>query len=354
MGNQLSGAYKKSFKKAKRHFVRNSLIITNVALLLGVSLFVWRGGSTTGQANLQSSTSVPGATNPLDQLSSTDIALNLAAMARLEETTAVLNQSDSQTTRQDILPIDNQVVTKPQIISTVLKTKENIQEYVVASGETLGNIAIKFGVTSDSIKWSNGLSSDTITAGRKLLIPPVNGIIYTVRAGDTADTLAASYSTTKDKIISFNDAEISGLVVGLRIVIPDGKKQVVAYSSLTNGRFAFGVDAVYGYNGYVYGYCTWHVANRRAEIGRPLPANLRNAISWLSNAKKMGIATGTQPQQGAVLYHKNIGGLGHVAFVEKVNEDGSLQVSDMNFPTYKKVTNRVVTPSEFKRYEFIY
>jgi surface antigen len=60
------------------------------------------------------------------------------------------------------------------------------------------------------------------------------------------------------------------------------------------------------------------------------------------------------PQDGAVVYHKSIGGLGHVAFVEKVNPDGSALFSDMNYPIWGKVTYRTVPASEMGNYAFIY
>ena len=118
--------------------------------------------------------------------------------------------------------------------------------------------------------------------------------------------------------------------------------------------FAFGSAPQYGSNGYDYGWCTWHAANRRIESGNPIPSNLGNAVTWLGVARAAGLATGSTPRAGAVLYHLNIGGLGHVAFVEKVNPDGSILVSDMNYPIWGTVTYRTIKPSEFGGYAFIY
>ena len=79
-----------------------------------------------------------------------------------------------------------------------------------------------------------------------------------------------------------------------------------------------------------------------------------NAISWYSVASRSGIPVGNTPAAGAVLWDGRIGGWGHVAFVEKMNEDGSAEVSDMNYPTWGRVTYRTVPVSEFGRYKFIY
>lgn len=320
-----------------------------MALLVGVSLFIWKGGSTGTQAanSLQSQTE---AGNPLDTLSGADIAVHLAAMAHLDETTAVVNTADTASAQLSVVSNDSQVVAKPQIVNTTIKSKTDIKSYVVVAGDTVSAIATKFGVTSDSVKWSNGLTSDRVAAGKTLLIPPINGIVHTVKPGDTPESLARTFNATKEHIITFNDAEISGLKVGENIVIPNGRKAAPTYTA----GFSFGAAAVYGFNGYDYGWCTWHAANRRQQTGRPIPANLGNAISWLSRARSAGLTVGSAPQPGAVIYHKNLGGLGHVAFVESVNKDGSAHVTDMNYPGWGRVTSRTIKPSEFGNYAFIY
>ena len=198
------------------------------------------------------------------------------------------------------------------------------------------------------------MSTASLVAGLDLKIPPVDGVIYTVRAGDTPDALATRFRSDKDKIVAFNDAEISGLVEGDEIVIPEGSI-APPRSTYSSSSFAVNFRAVFGAaNGYDYGWCTWHAANRRAETGRPLPSNLGNAISWYSRSAGSGIAVGSEPQVGAVVWHNNIGGLGHVAYVESKNEDGSILVSDMNYPSWGRVTYRTVTPGEFGSYRFIY
>jgi surface antigen len=92
-------------------------------------------------------------------------------------------------------------------------------------------------------------------------------------------------------------------------------------------------------------------------VGNPVPTNLGNAVSWYRNSIAFGIPTGTAPKTHAVLWHANTriaGGLGHVGFVERVNDDGSILVSDMNYPTWGGVTYRTIQPSEFGNYRFIY
>ncbi len=305
--------------------------------------------------------------NPLDQLSSADIAVHIARMVRLDEATSVVNHADSVNAQLTTASSDANIISKPQVISTTTKTRKDIQRYIAKAGDTVSSLGTRFGVTSDTIRWSNGLSGENIQQGKELWISPINGIVYVVREGDTPESLAQRYRANKDAIIAFNDAELTGLPVGERIVIPDGVqptpvRRSTAYASYG---FAFGNSAIYGYNGYDYGWCTWWAAKRRADIGRPIPANFGNACNWLRAAQRAGIATGGTPAAGAVIFTKS-GCLGHVGFVEQVLPDGSAWVSDMNSrgqvsPTdprpaggWNRVSWRLVTPDQFSRYAFIY
>ncbi len=291
--------------------------------------------------------------SPLDQLSSADIAVHVARMANLDETTSVVNHADSVNAQMAIAPVDEVVAPKPQIVTSALKSKQDIEVYVVVDGDTLTSVANLFGVTSDSIRWSNGLTGEAINPGTELRIPPVNGIVYQVKEGETVDGLAERFSADKQKLIEMNDAELAGLTKDEFIIIPDGVQPVRRPSFTT--AFYGARELTYGpSNGYDYGWCTWHAANRRREIGRPIPSNLGNAITWYGLSQRGGLSTGTTPQAGAVLWHANLGGLGHVAFVESLNLDGSFEVSDMNYPSWGRVTYRTVPASEVSKYRFIY
>jgi surface antigen len=77
-----------------------------------------------------------------------------------------------------------------------------------------------------------------------------------------------------------------------------------------------------GGNSYVWGQCTWHVKNKRPD----LPNNLGNGGSWVANAASYGFSTGTTPRAGAVGEQP-----GHVVYVESVNADGTVNISEMNY-----------------------
>ncbi|HVO86844.1 MAG TPA: LysM peptidoglycan-binding domain-containing protein [Candidatus Binatia bacterium] len=302
--------------------------------------------------------------SPLDQISSSQIALTVAEAARLPELNAVRNQADSDSLVLRVVPNDSTSVAKPQIVATADKSKQDIKTYVTVAGDTVSSVATKFGVTSNSIKWSNGLTGDSLAIGAKLLIPPVNGIVYTVKAGDTPATLATKYGADESQIIAYNDAEINGLAVGEQIIIPNGTAPTPSYSyaSYYSG-LAWGTAPVYSNNGYDYGYCTWYVANRRAAMGNPVPSNLGNAYSWYIGAQFAGLPTGSTPAPGAVMVDAPGD---HVMVVEVVNPDGSFWISEMNdygqismtdsrgYGGWGRIDYRLIPADAAGRYKFIY
>ncbi len=334
----------------------------NLAIVVVVFLLVARQSSG-NNANFSALSTAEEAeiSNPLDTVSAADIAVNVAIMAQLPETGLIINHADSVSAELSAPVAANDAVMKPQILSSAIKTKEDIQEYVVEEGDTLSSLAKKFGVTSESIKWSNSLGSNAVNPGVKLLIPPVNGIVYTVKSGDTVKILAEKFNVSKEQIIQFNDAELTGIVAGEQIVIPGGTVKVVAPKATPfYAGFAFGNSAIYGYNGYVPGYCTWYVANKRIQIGRPLPANLGDAFTWDDYAARAGIKVDRVPEAGAAVVTGTSRRPGHVAYVEEVyyNEDKSLnsvKISEMNARNIRyEIRSRIMTASEALSYNYVH
>lgn len=301
------------------------------------------------------------ASNPLDELSSADIAVSVARMTNIAEAKAVATNADTVNAQLSLTSADTSVVSKPQVVTSAAKSRKDIQTYTTQAGDTISALAAKFGVTSDTIRWSNSLvgAPDVLSAGKPLLISPISGVVYQVKAGDTADSLAAKYRASKEQIIAFNDAEISGLPVGQQIVIPDGVQVPVARATVTaaayTGGFAWGgYSPVYGGNGYDYGYCTWWAAVRRAQTGHPVPSNLGNASTWKVLAQRAGIPTGNTPQAGAVIWTPPRDYYGHVGFVESVNPDGSANISEMNTAGWGVVSRKTLSAAQAAAYSYIY
>lgn len=340
----------------KKRVLRYTLILSNAAMLLAAIAFVLYSPGSSEVASRSALSSTISA-NPLDQLSASDIAVHVAQLNNLPEATAVMEQADTISGQQAIVSSDSQVAARPQIVSTEARSYRDIEVYVTKEGDTVASIAAQFGVTSDSIIWSNDLSGNDVEPGRELYIPPVNGIVHLVQAGDTVESLARQFNAEAAAVAAFNDTEVRGLPVGQRVVIPGGVRSssVVAAGPRASSGGTWGSRPLsFAGNTYTYGYCTWHAFNRRAAAGNPIPSNLGNAISWYSIAAGSGLAVGNEPRAGAVLWHANLGGLGHVAYVERINGDGSMLVSDMNYPRWGVVTYRTVPPSEFGNYRFIY
>lgn len=278
--------------------------------------------------------------NPLDRLSSADIAVFVARSANMPEQVAITNQADSVSAAVATSTVSStNVVSKPQIVATSFKSNKDIKTYVTKQGDTVSGIAAQFGITSESIRYSNDLDGDSVPVGTALTIPPVNGMVYVVKPGDTPESLASRYGADAKQIIAYNDAEIKGLSVGTKIILPNGKKPapVVARVSASYSSWGGGT-ASYGYNGYDYGYCTWYVAGKRLANGSPMPTNLGNAATWAVRATAYGLATGRTPQVGAAVVTAT-GGAGHVAYVEQINADGSIWISEMNSSGQVSMTN---------------
>lgn len=330
----------------RRQLVRVGLVAANVCILAIILAFVVPHPK--AEQSISTSTADTAVANPLDQLSSVDIAQTVAQLNALPETVAITNQAQSQAAEVAIAASNNNVVSKPQVVDTALKSRADIQDYVTQSGDTVASLAAKFGVTSSSILWSNtGLGSGAaIAAGTHLVIPPVNGIVYTVKGGDTPASLAAKYNANADQIIAYNDAEIAGLQPGEQIIIPNATQATTGgvTASTIASSFPWGSSPIYGYNGYDYGYCTWYVATQV-----PVPANWGNASTWAYYARLSGWGVSQTPTVGAIAQRG--GGEGHVAIVVGVNPDGSVTVRDMNgFAGWGRVGTGTVSAGTFQNF----
>jgi surface antigen len=309
--------------------LRIGLIGGNFLLLMTVGIFVMtnRSASQTVRASTLNGAvaTAASASKPLDTLSSAQIALTAAQMANMPELTAIHSQADSDSLVLAVVPNDSSTLAKPQIVSTAEKSKYDIIHYVALQGDTVDSLATKFGVSANSIRWSNNISGNSLTAGLKLSIPPINGIVYTVKSSDTPANLASRYQADEGQIIALNDAEIKGLTVGEQIIIPNGRiAPVVTYGSYSVGISSF--SASYGGNGYAYGFCTWYVASRVS-----MPSNWGNANTWDDYARLSGWTVSSVPRAGAIAQSDSMSYLGHVAYVEQVSADGSQIIySDMN------------------------
>jgi len=311
----------------RRKKIRWGLIAGNCLLLLAIGLFILdnRGPSQTIRSStINSATSTANSqSSPLDQLSSTQIALQAAQLVNLPEVTSVRNQADSERVLS-FIPNDSTTLSKPQVVSTNLKSKLDIKHYVVQNGDTVDSVAAKFNLTSGSITGSNNLNGAALKPGTTILIPPANGLVYQVKDGDTLAKIINKYGADQELTTLVNDAE-NGVKPGEYIWIPNAAQPSVAGTATRN----FGIGTftpTFGYNGYDYGYCTWFVASVIA-----VPSNWGNANTWDDYARRTpGWTVILTPAVGAIA-QTDAGWAGHVAIVTGVSADGSqIQYKDMN------------------------
>ena len=193
-------------------------------------------------------------------------------------------------------------------------------------------------------------------------------ITVTVKAGDTLTAIAEKYKTTYERIFNANKhIENPDMIdVGQKLRIPTAKEklknrlatyettqqtyntttvpaQVTTYYTTPQvGRVAAYTGSIAG-NTYGWGQCTWYVKNRRGD----LPNSLGNGGAWVANAAARGYATGTKPRAGAVAEIP-----GHVMYVESVNKNGTVNISEMNFNGGVGVVSHRTIPASSARYVY--
>ena len=272
--------------------------------------------------------------NPLDELSSADIAVNIAKVTSLPEVNAVENKADTLNANLAVASADEKVVTKPPILSEGLSSKQDITEYKTVKGDTVKSIAEKFNIKPDTIKNSNNIEGNTVAVGTKLLISPVDGLVYQVSDGDTPKSLAKEFDVNKEILIAINDAEFTNkFKVGEYIIIPNAvieeKSPSPALSTAPANGFSFGATPRYGGNNYAYGWCTYYASARSGA-----PGGWGNASTWHIYAPLSGWTVSSIPKKGAIAQRGwGYGGAGHVGIVEDVRvRSGQIEIkySDMN------------------------
>lgn len=96
-----------------------------------------------------------------------------------------------------------------------------------------------------------------------------------------------------------------------------------------------------GLNGYAYPSCTGYVASRRH-----VPPGWGDASSWRQGAINAGWTVSSTPVPGAIGWR-----YGHVVFVESVNPDGSVTISENNYDWNGSTRTITISPSQ---YQYLY
>lgn len=104
-------------------------------------------------------------------------------------------------------------------------------------------------------------------------------------------------------------------------------------------------------NLYTAGQCTWYVFDK---VDGNIGSTWGNANNWANAAASAGHTVNNTPEAGSILQTSE-GAFGHVAYVESVNEDGSVTVSEMNYAGGPfNTTTRTISAGEAGSYNYIH
>lgn len=149
---------------------------------------------------------------------------------------------------------------------------------------------------------------------------------------------------------------VSGIMVVI-VMLPVGMLlSATNVGALSNSDNKLYTGSVSTFNTYIFGYCTFWAANRRAEVGKPIPNNWGDARTWDDNAKKAGYTVDHVPGVYSIMQtdDSGVGTLGHVAFVESVDDDGGWKISEMNAVGWNITSPRAFKQADAKNYNFIH
>lgn len=106
-------------------------------------------------------------------------------------------------------------------------------------------------------------------------------------------------------------------------------------------------------NRYDEGQCTHYIFEKVKADGNMIESGWSDAKYWAEKAQEDSYTVNGTPEQGAVLQTEQ-GELGHVAYIESVNEDGSIEVSEMNLAEAYEITERTIEAEDVDQYDYIH
>ncbi len=187
-------------------------------------------------------------------------------------------------------------------------TKKEITEYIVKKGDTLSSIADKFGISLETILWANHLKKNSvITPGKKLIILPVSGVLYTVQKNDTLSGIAKRFKTDIDKIIEFNGlSNADDIYIGDTLILPGAKmptRKVVlpALTPVASSYFIFPCEGVITQG--LHYYNAVDIANK---CGKPVVASATGIVQRTGWVKFAGRRVTILHPNGVVTYYAHL------------------------------------------------
>ena len=281
-------------------------------------------------------------------------------------------------------------------LTTLASSSAYAADIKVKEGQSLENIAEEYGTSVSEIKSLNNIDVD-VKEGQTLKILEDN--IYTIQEGDTLNKIAEKFDVNVSDLKEWNNLSSELILVGdelkvaaetseqtaeptsLTVSAPESPAQEdsllryvfeqSSYGNVYNSEdsvayvaptFNYSQSTQYtepvsysrpnsggGSNLYTSGQCTYYAFSKRPDLGN----TWGNANNWANAAAQAGYTVNNSPSAGSIL-QSIAGGYGHVAYVDKVNADGSIQVSEMNYQGVGVVSSRTISASAAGSYNYIH
>lgn len=240
--------------------------------------------------------------------------------------------------------IGNEEVEKD--ISIVVPDKDIVE---VKSGDTLNNIANAHHLTLDELYAFNPGVKPLIHPGDLIAVSDKGSATLESHLISDSSVYATPYSSeTETAPLSYNSAETASYVASPSYVTSNNYNTETVSAPVYYNNSALNNQG----NHYYFGNCTYYAFDRRQQLGRSVGSYWGNANNWASSARNAGLVVDHRPEVGAV-FQTPAGYYVHVGIVERVNNDGSFYVSEMNWNGhFNDVTNRTIYNSS--SYNFIH
>jgi surface antigen len=214
-----------------------------------------------------------------------------------------------------------------------LFTERPAQLIKVAHGDTLESLAATFRIDSATLRWANLLPDlSQPRMGAQLIVPPQDGALVRAPRTEPPSRLAVDLGLDPRVLLDYNPLpDDTPLPEGSYVQVP---RAVAPENALDNTAVVPQSPGIPGVpsnqmagpheaDGFPYGQCTYYVAMRRHVTWAG------DAGGWLGAAHTAGRPIGHIPVAGAIAVMWG-SWVGHVAFVERVNPNGTFVVSEWN------------------------
>ncbi|UDI78845.1 CHAP domain-containing protein [Staphylococcus taiwanensis] len=283
------------------------------------------------------------------------LTVTLTSIAAFAGISGIANAEHSQNTNNTVPAQHINVSTDQKQQETVAGlTEKDIVK--VKAGDTLYHIALSHKLSLEQVYAYNPGITALIHPGDLIAVSDKGAAELENSNVDYAQTYTESYSEnhiSETPVTHYQgDNNYKVTTTSAPVIHPSTIK--TSYTNTSYNEPTHYNNKVVGNQGnhYYFGNCTYYAFDRRQQLGRSIGSYWGNANNWAYSAKNAGLAVDNRPEVGAI-FQTNAGYYGHVGVVERVNQDGSVYVSEMNWNgNFNHVTNRTI--KNVSSYNFIH